>query len=147
VAPYKGATFIIRDPQSGLAITLKDGKLGLAPGDKENAFVNCDNGRGSHWRCVENKDRWLGFKNAVSGEFIGHDNKKKNWRFMAKAEAHREWEFFCVRQHSDGGHELLVKHWGGFRAMQVGGNDNKELVVADEGDSGTAWEFLQVYCE
>lgn len=147
VAPYKGATFIIRDPKSGLVITLKDGKLGLAPADKENAFINCDDGRGSHWRCVENEGRWLGFKNAVSGEFIGHDNNKKNWRFMAKVEAHREWEFFCVRQHPGGGHELLVKHWDGFRAMQVGGDDNRELVVAGEGHSGTAWEFLKVYSD
>ncbi|KAJ5607133.1 hypothetical protein N7537_003752 [Penicillium hordei] len=145
VAPYKGATFVIRDPQSGLVITLKDGKLGLAPGDKADSFINYDDGRGSHWRCVENKDRWLGFKNAVSGEFIGHDNNKKNWRFMAKVEAHNEWEFFCVRQHPDGGHELLMKHWGGFRAMQVGGNDNRELVVAGEGQGGMAWEFLKVH--
>lgn len=144
VAPHKGATFIIRDPQSGLVITLNDGQLGLAPADKENAFINCDDGRGSHWRCVENKDRWLGFKSAVSGEFIGHDNKK-DWRFIAKAEAHKEWEFFCVRQHLGGGHELLVKHWSGFRAMQVGGNINRELVVAGEGRSGTAWEFLKVH--
>lgn len=150
VAPRKGATFIIRDPQSKLVITLKDKNLGLAAGDKENTFVNCDDGRGSHWRCIENKDRWLGFKSAVSGEFIGHDNNgknnnEKNWRFKAMVKEHREWEFFCVRQHPDGGHELLVKHWGGFRAMQVGGDNNRELVVAGEGHGGTAWEFLRVY--
>jgi len=133
--------------RSGLFITLKGGKLGLAPGDKGNTFVNCDDGRGSQWRCVENKDRWLGFKNAVSGEFIGHDNNKKNWRFMAKAEAHREWEFFCVCQHPGGGYELLVKHWDGFRTMQVGGDDNRELVVAGEGHGGTAWEFFKIYSE
>lgn len=148
VAPCKGATFIIRDPQSSLVITLQDGKLGLASGGKDNAFVNRDDGRGNHWRCVENKERWLGFKNAVSGEYIGHDNNKKNnWLFIAKVEDHREWEFFCVRQHPCGGHELLVKHWNGFRAMQVGGDDNRELVVAGEGHGGTAWEFLKVSTE
>ncbi|PLN86455.1 hypothetical protein BDW42DRAFT_75674 [Aspergillus taichungensis] len=146
VAPHKGATFIIRDPESSLVITLKDGKLGLAPAIKESAFVYSDDGLGSHWRCVENKDRWLGFYNAVSGGFLGHDNKKE-WRFIAKADAHREWEFFCVRQHPDGGHELLVKHWNGFRAMQVGGDKGRDLVVADEGKSGTAWEFLEVHSE
>lgn len=87
VAPHKGATFIIRDPQSGLVITLKDGKLGLAPANKESAFVNCDDGLGSHWRCVENKDRWLGFKNTVLRGFLGHDNNK-NWHFIVKAEAY-----------------------------------------------------------
>lgn len=143
VAPHKEATFIIRDIQSGLVITLKDGNLGLAPVNKESAFVHCDDGLGSHWRCVENKDRWLGFKNAVSGEFLGHDNQK-DWRFVAKAEAHKQWEFFCVRQCSDGGHELLVKHWGGFRAMQTGGYTGRDLVVTGEGHSGTAWEFIKV---
>lgn len=148
VPPHEGATFIIRDPQSGLVITLKDGELGLAPANKESAFVNCDDGLGSHWRCIENKERWLGFKNAVSGEFIGHDNKKnENWRFIAKVKAHNYWEFFCVRQHPGGGHELLVKHNNGFRAMQVGGNHNRELMVAREGHGGIAWEFLKVYSE
>ncbi|PKY01683.1 hypothetical protein P168DRAFT_258432 [Aspergillus campestris IBT 28561] len=146
VAPHKGATFIIRDPASSLVITLKDGKVGLAPANKESAWIYSDDGLGSHWRCVENKDRWLGFYNAVSGGFLGHDNSKE-WRFIAKAETHRQWEFFCVRQHPDGGHELLVKHWGGFRAMQVGGDMGRDLVVAGEGDSGTAWEFLEVYSE
>lgn len=147
VAPYKGATFIIRDPQSGLIIALKDGKLGLGPADKGNASIGFDIGHGSHWRCVENEDRWLGFKNAASGEFIGHNNNKKKWCFMAKGEAHGDWQHFCVRQHPSGGHELLVKHWDGFRAMEVGGDDNRELVVAGEGLGGIAWEFLKVYSE
>ncbi|KAE8153074.1 hypothetical protein BDV25DRAFT_45230 [Aspergillus avenaceus] len=147
VPPHKGATFIIRDPQSGLLITLKDGKLVLAPGDKDNAFVNRDDGRGSHWRCVENKDRWLGFKNAVSGDFLGHDDNKLEWRFVARVKEHRQWEFFCVRQHPGGGHELLVKHWDGFRAMVIGGMDGRELVVGEEGCVGTAWEFLRIYSE
>lgn len=144
VAPRGGATFIIRDPQSKLVITLNKGQLGLAPGDWGDAFVNPHNGRGSHWCCVENKDRWLGFKSKVSDRFIGHDNKKKNWHFIATADKHDDWERFCARQHPDGGHELLVKHWDGFRAMQAGGVDNKELMVAGEGCGGTRWEFLEI---
>lgn len=145
VAPRAGSTFIIRDPRSKLVVTLNEGWLGMAPGEREDAIVNPYNGRGSHWCCVENNERWLGFKNKVSGTFIGHDNRKnEHWRFIATVDQHRDWEFFCVRQHPDGGHELLVKHNNGFRAMTVGGADNKNLMVAGEGRSGTRWEFLEI---
>lgn len=142
--PYKGATFIIRDIQRGFVITLTDGKLCLLPGHDFDLFSFCSDGRGNHWRCVENKDRWLGFKNVVSGTFIGHDNNQKNWRFMAKVEAHNQWGFFCLRHHPSGGYEMLIKHLDGFRAMKVGGSDSRELMVAEEGHGGTIWEFLEV---
>lgn len=142
--PHKGATFVIRDLQTGCVITLVDGNLCLLPEGNENLFVNLGDGRGCHWRCVENKDRWLGFKNTVSGEFIGHDNNQKNWRFMAKVKAHNQWEFFCARHHRAGGYEMLVKHWDGFRAMKAGGTEDRELMVAGEGHEGTSWEFLEV---
>ncbi|KAJ5865102.1 uncharacterized protein N7529_007018 [Penicillium soppii] len=142
--PYKGATFIIRDLQRGFVIALTDGNLCLLPDGNGNPLFNRGDGHGNHWRCVENKDRWLGFKNTVSGEFIGHDNNQKHWRFIAKVEAHNEWEYFCVRHHPNGGYEMLVKHWHGFRAMKVGGTDDRELMVAGEGEDGTAWEFVKV---
>lgn len=96
------------------------------------------------------KTRNAGWASKVQcrGEFIGHNNEKnENWRFKATVKAHNYCEFFCARQHLDGGHELLVKHNNGFRAMQVGGDLNRELVVAGEGRVGTAWEFLKVYSE
>lgn len=31
--------------------------------------------------------------------------------------------------------------------MEVGGDDNRELVVAGEGLGGIAWDFLKVYSE
>ncbi|KAJ1707633.1 hypothetical protein NYO67_10226 [Aspergillus flavus] len=146
VCPWKGGTYIIRDPETKLVIALEKGILGLYP---EASVVESiyQFGRGSHWHCVENDSMWLGFYNAVSGTYIGHDNRKSNWRFQAKAERHDEWEWFCARQHPDGGHVLLVKHWGEFLPMRIGGKDNRELMVDAKREGGTVWEFIKVDLE
>ncbi|KAL2833868.1 hypothetical protein BDW59DRAFT_138235 [Aspergillus cavernicola] len=144
VCPRKDATFVIRDPKTHLVITLKDGLLRLRPGEKQYSADSYYDSRGSHWVCVENENLWLGFRSAVSRAYIGHDNNKKNWRFYAKADVHDGWEWFCAREHPEGGHVLLVKHNSGFRAMKMGGENNRELVVAGQGESGTPWEFILV---
>jgi len=144
VCPWKGATFIIRDPKTNLIIALKEGILGLYPQEKEHSGGIYHYGRGSHWHCVENEGVWLGFCNAVSGTYIGHDNNHSNWRFVAIGKRHAEWEYFCARQHPDGGYVLLVKHWGNFLPMKAGGKENTELVVDAKREGGTAWEFIRV---
>ncbi|KAL4962483.1 uncharacterized protein BDV14DRAFT_106489 [Aspergillus stella-maris] len=147
VPPTAGETFIIRDPQTGLIITLKDGHLCLLPaGQQDGETFGSSSGhpRGHWWRCVRNSGLWLGFKSAVSGGFIGHDNRQNRWRFIATAREHNWWELFCVRQDPSGGHILLVKHNNEFRAMRVGGAYDMELVVAGKGEDGTAWEFIKV---
>src|ERR1700712_4541908 len=61
--PWSGHIYIIRSAITGQVLTLLEGNLVMAkPG-----------GRGSiHWACVE-KNGWLGFRNPVSGKFLGHD--------------------------------------------------------------------------
>ncbi|GAD93498.1 conserved hypothetical protein [Paecilomyces variotii No. 5] len=147
--PWKGGTYIIRDPETKLVITLKEGVLGLCPEEKGHPHTagSYHHGRGSHWKCVENKGMWLGFYNSVSGTYIRHNNNKNNWQFDAKGERHDKWERFCAREHPDGGHILLVKHFEDFRPMKIGGKDNRELVVGAEGEIGTPWEFIRVECE
>ncbi|KAE8162814.1 hypothetical protein BDV40DRAFT_264471 [Aspergillus tamarii] len=146
VCPWKGGTYIIRDPKTKLVIALEKGVLGLYPEANEVESLY-HYGRGSHWHCVENDRMWLGFYNAVSGTYIGHDNRKNNWRFQAKAERHDEWEWFCARQHPDGGHILLVKHWNEFLPMRIGGKDGRELMVDAKREGGTVWEFIRVDSE
>ncbi|KAJ5392275.1 hypothetical protein N7509_007765 [Penicillium cosmopolitanum] len=142
--PFDGATFIIRDPQTGLVITLVGGRLTLLSGYND-LLDNCRDGRGSHWRCVESQGRWLGFKNTVSGQFIGQYFENGEWHFWAKDEFHTSLQFFCTRHYwLSGGYEMLVKHGDGFRAMKIGGPDKTKLVVGEEGERGTAWEFLEV---
>lgn len=139
--PWKGDTFIIRDPESHCAMALRDGVLGLYPEDEYgNGMYRY--GRDSYWHCVENEKGWLGFRNAVSGTYIGHNNKRENWKLGATAVGHREWEWFCTRQHPDGGHVLLIKHNDGLKTTAVGGHRKRELVVGQ--GRGTSWEFIKV---
>jgi hypothetical protein len=77
--------------------------------------------------------------------FIRHNNEfKRNWRFVADVPHHSWWEYFITKPASEGRYELLVKHWNEFRGMRVGGNRGRELVVAEQGEMGAAWEFLKV---
>jgi hypothetical protein len=89
---------------------------------------------------------WFGFYNTVSGTYIGHDNNKSNWRFIAEAKSHKFWEYFCPRPHPDG-HILLVKHCDNFLPMRIGGKENRELVVGSPTEGGTPWEFIRVDSE
>jgi hypothetical protein len=115
--------------------------LGLYPQEKLSG--NFDFGqRGAHWRCHENSGMWLGFQNAVSGRFVGHNGREWHWRFHCRGEWHDQWEYFVTRQHPDGGHLLLVKHWNSFLPMRAA--DNGELVVERDTDAGTVWEFIKV---
>ncbi|KAH6677740.1 hypothetical protein B0J14DRAFT_475006, partial [Halenospora varia] len=131
--PWPGSTFIIRSVSSGHVITLLDGQIVLAsPG-----------GRGSiHWACVETKG-WLGFRNATSGRFLGHDF----WGSLCcSGERHQGWENFCVRLRPEGGYVLLMTHWE--RLWHVGiileQGVEKLAKVGDGGSDGIVWDFVKV---
>lgn len=95
-------------------------------------------GCGIYWSCVESDEMLLGFQNMVSGTFIGHNNKGK---FIAGAIFHRDWESFCVREHTDGGY-VLVKHGSGFLPMRI--DRGRQLVVSTNKDEGVVSEFIRV---
>ncbi|KOC11209.1 hypothetical protein AFLA70_588g000450 [Aspergillus flavus AF70] len=135
--PLANEIFIIRQPKTDLAITLQNGNLCLHTLDIGNA--KC------HWRVIENPNGWLGFRNVHSDMYIRHNNNiKRNWRFVADVPHHSWWECFITRPALEGRHELLVKHWDGFRGMRVGGIEGRELVITEQGERGVAWEFLKV---
>ncbi|KAL3479606.1 hypothetical protein BJX99DRAFT_221922 [Aspergillus californicus] len=142
--PRKDVTFIIRDPKTRCVITLRDGVLGLHPQERQQSGNSHYSPRADHWHCVEDNDMWLGFRNAVSGTYLGHDSNAKKWRFRAEGKKHGGCQHFCVRQDPSGGHVLLVMNWTQFRAMKAGGVEGRELVVGAQGDRGTAWEFTRV---
>jgi hypothetical protein len=128
--PWPGSTFIIRSASSGQVLTLCDGQVILSqPG-----------GRGSiHWACVDTKG-WLGFRNVVSGRFLGHDN---GGRLRCTADRHQEWEKFCVRMTPEGGFVLLMTHWE--RLWQVGITVDRGVEkLAKIGDAGIVWEFVKI---
>lgn len=136
--PRANETFIIRHPQTNLVVTLKSGKLCLDTLDIINS--NC------HWRIIETPTGWLGFRNIQSDTYIRHNNSWNhwNWKFVADVKHHSLWEYFSTRPGPDGRHELLVKHWFGFRGMRIGGEKGRELMVAKQGEKGVAWEFIKV---
>ena len=80
---------MIKPISSGEVIALFEGQIVLAqPGGLE-----------SHWRCVEAND-WLGFRNTVSGNFLGREG---SCELCCAVKWHRGQERFRVRKRPDGG--------------------------------------------
>ena len=133
LVPWPGSTFIIRSVSSGQVIMLLDGQIVLTqPGD-----------RGSiKWVCVETKG-WLGFKNDVSGKFLGHDSKGN---LCCKAGQHKGYENFEVRMRPEGGCVLLMTHherlW--HVGIKVDQGVEKLAKIGDGGSAGIVWEFTKI---
>ena len=131
LVPWPGSTYIIRSVSSGHVMTLLDGRILLTqPG-----------GRGSiHWVCVETNG-WLGFRNTVSGKFLGHDNYGNLSCF---AQRHQGWEHFCSRSRPEGGCVLLMKHWWQ-SLLQIGIKEEQgeERLAKIENGDGIALEFCK----
>ncbi|PQE31111.1 major facilitator superfamily transporter multidrug resistance protein [Rutstroemia sp. NJR-2017a WRK4] len=127
--PWADQTFMIRDRGDGRFITLKDGNLQLE--DKVTG------GGGGHLICI-NRNGWFGFRNSVSGTFIGHDSQGK---FRCKVSHHLSHEWFSPRAHPDGGYWLMMLHGDAWRAIGIAEN-KRELVEVH--DNGIAWDFVKV---
>jgi hypothetical protein len=127
--PFAALTFVIRDREKRRIITLSDGKLQM-----EDKVTGRD---GIYWICGS-INSCFGFRNSVSGAFIGRDGKGK---YVCSALSQTSDELFSPSPHPDGGYRL------GALQMNVGaigiGKDGKELVEVDWKD-GTAWEFVKV---
>lgn len=123
--PWKGGIYLIREHDPGLYVTLKEGKLGLSPRkfgyDESVHDLRC----GSLWECVEHGSTiWLGFKNTVSGTFLGRNSYPE---FIATAQYHDKWEWFCAREHPHGGHILLVTYGSRLLPMRKGGKGQQGI--------------------
>ena len=133
LVPWPNSTFIIRSVSSGHVITLVEGQISLSqPG-----------GRGSiHWACMELKG-WLGFRNTVSGKFLGHDSKG---RLCCSVERHQGWECFCVRMRPEGGCVLLMKHYDQLWHVGIKVEEGVEKLakISEGGSGGMVWEFVRV---
>lgn len=130
--PWPGNTFIITTTESPeRVITFVDGLIVLAP----------PGGRGSiRWDCIENKG-WLGFRDPVSGRYLGHDKHGKLWCVVDK---HDEWERFSARHKPEGGYVLLMKHWEKLLPVKVAQDGGKEIWRTEtDGGDGTVWRFIK----
>lgn len=131
--PWPGSTFIISCLSSEHVITFLGGRIILAPPGSHGSF---------RWQCVEVKG-WLGFRDPVSGKFLGYDKYRK---LVCMVEKHDEWERFCVRLRPDGGYVLLMTDWEKLAPIvcQTGREDGPlEKKVAAVSD-GMAWKFIKV---
>lgn len=131
--PWPTQTFLIRCASSGNLLTLRDGEVILAS----------PNGRGSiHWACVETKG-WLGFRNTVSGRYLGHD---KHGKLCCVSNRQLWWENFCARITPSGGYVLLLTHFE--RLWHVGVKSERGVDrLAKIGDGvvdAMLWEFVKV---
>ncbi|KAE9985025.1 hypothetical protein BLS_000052 [Venturia inaequalis] len=93
--PWKGSTYIIRHSTTSQVLTLLDGQVVLEkPG-----------GRGHiKWDCVENGG-WLGFKNPISGKYLGEDKGE----LVCVVGYHKSPQHFVTRPVPNGGYLLLMR--------------------------------------
>ncbi|KAM3072058.1 hypothetical protein ACMFMG_008519 [Clarireedia jacksonii] len=132
--PVPGSTFLIRALHTHQVITLSEGHLHLEPQPLPAG--------GWHWACIE-RDGWLGFRNCVSGTFMGHDGKGG---YHAKVTHHKCNEWFVTRAVPGGGHLILILHGDKWRRMGIaeGGRELVEVEKEKEGVEATVWEFIKV---
>ncbi|KAF4615879.1 hypothetical protein G7Y89_g15236 [Cudoniella acicularis] len=133
--PWPGSIFVIRDLEQGRIITLKDGKLILQTNPHKTSCI--------YWICIEHSNGFLGFRSSGAATYIGHDGGQK---FICEVKHHRDYEWFCVRKHPEGGYVLLINR--GKRFLRVRAKEDTgdcELVEGDgEDKKWTRWEFVKV---
>ncbi|PSR82027.1 hypothetical protein BD289DRAFT_438234 [Coniella lustricola] len=112
VGPQPGKTYKIHHRETRELVTLMAGGITLLSADAQP-------GGGWFWECVET-DGWLGFRNTVSGLYLGHNDELPDTSHLLHAIAphHRAWEHFMVRLAPNGAHYILVRHRGNSEDFQ-----------------------------
>jgi hypothetical protein len=140
--PWPGDLYILRSTTTGEVLTLLEG----------NVIMSKPGGHGSiHWVCVE-KGGWLGFRNPVSGKFLGHNQEGF---LKCHADVQKGWERFCVRNKPTGGYVLYMREfenlWGvGLRdqAVEVKKGEKAkqpdQMLAKIEKGEPMIWEFIKV---
>ncbi|KAI0453908.1 hypothetical protein F5B21DRAFT_477512 [Xylaria acuta] len=134
-APEPGKTYKIVEVDSERAITLVGGRLTLV--------LDAGTRGGWQWDCEEHPDGWIGFRDAVSGRYLGHDNKGG---YIAQASKLDSWESFVLRPRAAGGYNLCVKYGHKLKPMGILDNDESatKLVDAQSYEEAARWEFYKV---
>lgn len=124
--PIKNKPLLIRTrKEPNLYLTLCDGELLLIPNPRGGSF----------WYCVR-KAGWYGFRNTVSGTYLGSDASSS-----ICARQHSFSEFFTAERDVDGGYILNIFRSSDNNLMPLFvSNDNKHLFPRNEG--GMAWDFI-----
>ncbi|EKD20016.1 uncharacterized protein L3040_002307 [Drepanopeziza brunnea f. sp. 'multigermtubi'] len=132
--PSPGGTFIIRAVASGKVLTLVNGGVEVAsPGPRGSIYWDCEQTKG-----------WLGFRNAVSGNILGHD---KHGRLGCQMPAHQHWGNFCVRPAPGGvGYLLLMTHWDSLWCVGFQQHEGREMLakLGEDMADAVVWDFVRV---
>jgi hypothetical protein len=131
--PWPGSTYVIRHDSSGHVLALLNGNVILVqPGNKRASI---------HWECVENKG-WLGFREPVSGLYLGYD---MSGNLICQAKYQQGWENFVVRPRPDGGYVLFLTHWEKLWPVGLRTDHDGETLAKMESGTGSefAWEFVK----
>ncbi|KAI1117977.1 hypothetical protein F5Y14DRAFT_464007 [Nemania sp. NC0429] len=132
--PVPHETYMIRNADTGGAITMEDGLLTLK--------MPVGTRGGWHWHCVERAGGWLGFREAVSGKHLGRDGKGG---FQAQFNHFDDWESFCLRPLGEGRYHLLVlRKEKTCYLRRIGVADASKLVEVEAAAKATRWEFVKV---
>lgn len=131
--PQPGKTYVIYHRRTNKVITLVEGALELQSVADEKP------GGGWYWTCVE-KNGWLGFRNHVSGTYLGHDARGG---FHAKVMHHKTHEYFCVRRDPRGGYTIFVKHGQGDELWRMSCDEDASSLVESKSE-GEQWKFQEV---
>jgi hypothetical protein len=126
--PTSGQTYMIRERELGRVVVISGGRLKLEDDTRER--------EGARWECIENAG-WFGFRNRVSGQYIGHDG---SGTMRATASSHREWEYLTPRRHPDGGYVLLSLFYK--ELWMLGVDKQGRLVRGPQGS--TTWDFMRI---
>jgi hypothetical protein len=135
--PWPGRTYVIRHRTSDKVLAREYGCLVLK---EAGELATC----GWYWACFEHSEGWLGFRETISGFYLGRYNKGG---FGATASKHNGWEFFDARKHPDGGYQLLSIHWKCRMRMAADMETQRVVEIAgsgDECDEATLWNFVEV---
>ncbi|KAI8948133.1 hypothetical protein F4801DRAFT_470474 [Xylaria longipes] len=136
-APEPGNTYKILEIDSERAITLVGGRLTLV--------LDAGTRGGWHWECEEHPggDGWIGFRDAVSGRYLGHDNKGG---YIVQASKFDGWESFVLRPRAAGGYNLCVRYGNKLKPMGISDNDGSDpkLVDAQSYEKAARWAFYKV---
>ncbi|RMZ77125.1 hypothetical protein DV737_g4566, partial [Chaetothyriales sp. CBS 132003] len=134
-APEAGYTYIIQSASGGRWITLLNGQVVLEqPHSLGSPF----------WTCEEHNGN-LGFRNAASNRYLGHNGEAVGG-MICLAKTHSLFERIQVRP-DRGGCTLHAEYWFGFRpiGLRVDGDGVERLSrLTEAGARGLTFTFLRV---
>ncbi|PSN74595.1 hypothetical protein BS50DRAFT_642964 [Corynespora cassiicola Philippines] len=116
--PSPGKTYIIKSISNGDVMALVSGNVTLAEMGSP--------GSAQHWACIKGNDGRFGFRNLATGKLLGQNSK---WNLVCSASNLKTWEEFRVKERSEGGYVLLMRHWDIIRP--VGKQQNGDLAMVE----------------